>query len=240
MNEKKIKAFIATRQKASQNTKLAYFYDLRAFLTFLNDAPLTQTQLNLYQAQLQMLAKSSQHRKITNINTFLKYLYQNGELAHFFELQSVNYQYQKNEVIVKPLAHSLELAAYYHAISRPGDLIALLILEFGLKPSEIQQLHWADFNWDYKILTVDNGGIKRILPIRDKFARLARPIKNGDELFSKSRQFLHYELKKSSQLTAKSLREQYILQRVSEKLPISELAGYLGLKSNQSLEKYYR
>ncbi|MFZ1302958.1 MAG: site-specific tyrosine recombinase XerD, partial [Lactococcus raffinolactis] len=64
MNEQTIKAFIDSRQKASENTKLAYFYDLRAFVTFLDGKDLTQTQLNLYQLELQALATSSQHRKI--------------------------------------------------------------------------------------------------------------------------------------------------------------------------------
>ena len=41
MNEQTIKAFIDSRQKASENTKLAYFYDLRAFVTFLAGKDLT-------------------------------------------------------------------------------------------------------------------------------------------------------------------------------------------------------
>lgn len=240
MNEKKIKAFIDTRQKATENTKLAYFYDLRAFVKFLGDQPLSQTQLNLFQVQLQSLAKSTQHRKITNINTFLKYLYQNGDIEQFYELQSVPYQYLADKEHERKHVRLLDLSQYYRQIQKPGDLIVLLMLEFGLKPSEIQQLHWSDFNWDFKILTVTTSGLKRILPIRDKFARLARPIQNADELFSKSRQFLHYELKKVTPLTSVELREQYILQRTAEKVSIYQLAENLGLKSIHSLEKYYR
>ncbi|MGX6990977.1 site-specific tyrosine recombinase XerD [Pseudolactococcus reticulitermitis] len=240
MNEKTIKIFIDSRKKASENTKLAYFYDLRAFVTFLDGKELSQTQLNLYQLELQTLATSSQHRKITNINTFLKYLYQNGELAHFYELHVVPYQHQDQQNAKKERAQLLDVSQYYRQVQKPGDLIALLILEFGLKPSEIQGLKWSEFNWDFKILTVATGGLKRILPIRDKFARLARPIKNADELFSKSRQFLHYELKKTSALSSAQLREQYILQRVAERVSIYDLAKNLGLKSIHSLDKYYR
>lgn len=240
LNEQTIKAFIDSRPKASDNTKLAYFYDLRAFVTFIEGKELTQTQLNLYQLELQNLAKSSQHRKITNINTFLKYLYQNGKLAHFFGLHIVPYQHQELQDNDKRQPKLLDVSQYYLHVKKPGELIALLILEFGLKPSEIQSLKWSEFNWDFKILTVATGGIKRILPIRDKFARLARPIQNADELFSKSRQFLHYELKKTSTLTSAELREQYILQRVAERVSIYDLAENLGLKSIHSLDKYYR
>ncbi|MDR1606357.1 MAG: site-specific tyrosine recombinase XerD [Streptococcaceae bacterium] len=240
LNEKKIKTFIKTRQKVSENTKLAYFYDLRAFVQFLDGKTLTQTQLNLFQLELQNLAKSSQHRKITHINTFLKYLYQEGELDQFFELKAAAYQSRDLSHKEKSQAKRLELSPYYQQIQNPGDLIVLLMLEFGLKPSEIQQLKWTDFNWDFKIVSISNGGLKRILPIRDKFARLARPIQNADELFSKSRQFLHYELKKSTDLSSAQLREQYILRRVAERATIYELAENLGLRSVYALEKYYR
>ncbi|GFH40007.1 tyrosine recombinase XerD-like protein [Lactococcus insecticola] len=249
MNEKKIRQFIDTRTRASENTKLAYYYDLRSFVSFVtspvpeHNEGLTQTQLNLYQASLLKLAKSSQQRKITNINLFLKYLYQSGDMPHFYELQHVAADAfgRENHKSAGTTQSIVNLDIYYQKVLQPGDLIALLILEFGLKPYEIQQLHWRDFDWNFKILTFENSsGLKRILPIRERFARLVRPIKNADELFAKSRQFLHYELKKTSSLTSSDLREFYIRQRVSEKIAITELTELLGLKSSHSLEKYYR
>lgn len=240
LNEKKIKAFINTRQQLSENTRLAYFYDLRAFIKFVDDKPLTQTVLNHFQLELRTLAQASQHRKVTTINQFLKYLYQSGDIAHFYELAAISMQASRKRSQSKEVARLLDVSDFYHQVQKPGDLIVLLILEFGLKPSEIQTLKWLDFNWDFKILTVGNHGIKRILPIRERFSRLARPIKNADELFTKSRQFLHYELKKTTSLTSASLREQYILQRVTEKMSIYKLAENLGLKSIQTLDKYYR
>ena len=69
---------------------------------------------------------------------------------------------------------------------------------------------------------------------------LNRILTAWDELFTKSRQFLHYELKKTTSLSSASLREQYILQRVAEKMSIYKLAESLGLKSIQTLDKYYR
>ena len=131
LNEQTIKAFIDSRQKASENTKLAYFYDLRAFVTFLAGKDLTQTQLNLYQLELQALATSSQHRKITNINTFLKYLYQNGKLPRFYELYLVPYQHQDEQNADQKRPQLLDVSQYYQQVQKPGDLIALLILEFG-------------------------------------------------------------------------------------------------------------
>ena len=240
LNEKKIEAFINTRQQLSENTKLAYFYDLRAFIKFVDGKPLTQTVLNLFQLELRALAPASQHRKVSTINLFLKYLYQSGDLTQYYELQAITLQAHGKLSQSKQGIRILDVTSYYHQIQKPGDLLVLLILEFGLKPSEIQMLKWIDFNWDFKILTVGSNGIKRILPIRERFSRLARPIKNGDELFTKSRQFLHYELKKTTSLTSASLREQYIIQRVAEKMSIYKLAESLGLKSIQTLDKYYR
>lgn len=244
LNEQTIKAFIDSRQKVSENTKLAYFYDLRGFLNFLAGQELTQAQLNRYQITLQSLASSTQHRKVTNLNIFFKYLYQNGKTEQFYELQPVSERSQKKQLTTHQLQRQeqqiLALRHLYHDIRQPGDLIALLILEFGLKPSEIQTLKWADFNWDYKILSVTTKQLKRILPIRDRFARVARRIQNADDLFIKSRQFIHYELKKTTPLTAVILRDQYILQRIAEDISIYDLAQNLGLKSIHSLEKYYR
>ena len=80
LNEKKIKAFINTRQQLSENTKLAYFYDLRGFIKFVDGKLLTQTILNLFQLELRTLAPASQHRKVSTINLFLKYLYKSGDL----------------------------------------------------------------------------------------------------------------------------------------------------------------
>lgn len=240
LNEKKIKAFINTRQQLSENTKLAYFYDLRAFIKFVDGKPLTQTILNLFQLELRTLAPASQHRKVSTINLFLKYLYQSGDITQYYELESISPLAHRQTSQTEYRGRLIDVTPYYHQVQKPGDLLVLLILEFGLKPSEIQSLKWADFNWDFKILTVGGNGIKRILPIRERFSRLARPIKNGDELFTKSRQFLHYELKKSTSLSSTLLREQYILQRVAEKMSIYKLAESLGLKSIQTLDKYYR
>ena len=208
LNEKKINTFISTRQTVSENTKLAYFYDLRAFIKFLDNRPLTQTLLTLFQIELQKLAPASQHRKITHINRFLKYLYQSGDIDQFFELP-VTKQHEKNLSTQPKSLAVLDFSSYYQKLQTPGEFILLLIIEFGLKPSEIQTLRWHEFNWEFKILTVKDKGITRVLPIRDRFARLVRPLQNADELFSKSRQFLYYELKKTTPLTAKELREQY-------------------------------
>lgn len=239
LNEKKINTFISTRQNVSENTKLAYFYDLRAFIKFLDERPLSQTLLTLFQIELQKLAPASQHRKVTHINRFLKYLYQIGDIDQYYELQLNPLHTQAISRQSKPLA-LLDFSNYYQKMPTPGEFILLLIIEFGLKPSEIQSLKWCDFNWDFKILTVTDKGMTRVLPIRDRFSRLVRSLKNADELFSKSRQFLYYELKKTTTLTAKDLREQYILQRISEHVSIYALAELLGLKSIHTLDKYYR
>lgn len=239
LNEKKINTFINSRQLTSENTRLAYFYDLRTFVNFLDERPLTQTLLTLFQIELQQLAPASQLRKTTHINRFLKYLYQTGDLDQFYELPK-NTQYKRDIYQETKPFKLVDFSSFYQKMQTPGEFILLLIVEFGLKPSEIQSLRWRDFNWEFKILTVTDKGLTRVLPIKDRFSRLVKPLKNADELFSKSRQFLYYELKKTTDLTAKDLREQYILQRVAEHTSIYVLAELLGLKSIHTLDKYYR
>ncbi|XHB95354.1 hypothetical protein AAFF39_10685 [Lactococcus garvieae] len=87
------------------------------------------------------------------------------------------------------------MSSVYKPVTSPGHFLAFLILEFGLTFSEIQHLRWENFNWKFRILTVEKAGLKRVLPIRDKFALYTQRINNADELFTKSRQFLYLELK---------------------------------------------
>lgn len=220
----------------SKNTKSNYLYDLRHFAEFFEKKSFSRESLLLYQQSLKKLATAAQRRKISSANQFLFYLYEQNLLDEYHKIPQV--AASKKEVKKKFEIKNMSLV--YRPITSPGHFLAFLILEFGLTFAEIQQLRWEDFNWKFKILTVEKAGLKRVLPIRDKFALYTQRINNADELFTKSRQFLYLELKKYTDLTAKELREQYILHQVKAGKTVYELAEALGLSTTTTLEKYYK
>ena len=220
----------------SENTKSNYLYDLRNFAEFFEKRTVSRESLMLYRQSLKKLAVAAQRRKISSANQFLLYLYDKNLLKEYHKIQQVN-------APKKELKKKLEIknmSSVYKPVTSPGHFLAFLILEFGLTFSEIQHLRWENFNWKFRILTVEKAGLKRVLPIRDKFALYTQRINNADELFTKSRQFLYLELKKYTDLTAKELREQYILQQVRLGKTVYELAEALGLSTTTTLEKYYK
>jgi integrase len=223
-------------KKLSENSIAAYRYDLQQFDEFLDGRKLSTDNLALFEKTLVNFRPSVKKRKRSAINQFLKYLYEQKKVSHFWQIKEsadvVEEAPQKPELI--------DLNHFYDQVQTPGQFIALLILEFGLTPSEIQHLKWSDFNFNFRVLTIERAGMKRVLTIPDRFTMRVRHITNADELFSKSRQFLHLELKKYTPYTAKQLREQYILRRVNEGKSIYEVAGLLGLRTITTLEKYYK
>lgn len=238
LEENKLKTYL-NQKNISKNTYDNYFYDLRAFSEFMQGRELNKVNLDIYLQKLQAdkLSPTAIKRKISSINQYLKYIYENLSFPKYLQLEQIKFKYKKR---VEELPTKRVLPDAYSNIESVGQFICLLILEFGLTPGEIQSLHWKDFNWSFKFLTVEKNGLKRILPMSSKFILLSKAITNGDELFSKSRQFLFYELKKYTKLTAQELREQYILRQVTNGVNISDLANLLGLSTIVTLEKYYK
>ena len=234
--ENEIDSFLASR-KVSQSTKTNYFYDLKGFHQFFAEKDFNETSLALFQATLKKLSPAAQRRKVSSINQYLLFLYQEGKVTHYCKLERPETVAEKPKNVHPRFK---EFPEFYGPMTAPGQFLALLILEFGLNFSEIRNLKWENFDWQFKILTVEKGGMKRILPIREKFAIRVRGITNADELFSKSRQFLYLELKKYTSYSLKELREQYILRQIRSGKTIYELAQLLGLSTIATLEKYYQ
>lgn len=232
-----IEGFLASKH-FSENTKSNYTYDLTNFHAFFKNRKLTANGLELYKSSLGNHSIAAQKRKISSTNQYLLYLYNAGSLERFYKIQQVQSTGKKEENRLNP--YFKEFPEFYLPLNSLGQFLALLILEFGLNFSEIQQLKWKNFDWNFKILTVEKNGMKRILPIREKFALRVKGITNADELFSKSRQFLYIELKKFTPISSKEIREQYILRQIRSGKTIYELAGLLGLTTVVTLEKYYR
>jgi len=70
-----------------------------------------------------------------------------------------------------------------------GQLIALLIVELGLSPSEIIQLKWENIALEFQVLTVVNEKVMRVLEI----PQLLLPYLEGEHkavyLFDNKQQF---------------------------------------------------
>jgi len=231
--QEEIANFLATKP-LSKNSRASYSYDLQQFARFFDERELTEASLMVFRKSLSELTVAAQKRKISAINQFLLYLYEAKILPDYFRLKKVEGLSGEES-----LPTYLDLSAYYGPIKSPGHFIMLLILETGLTPAEIQQLQWSDFDWRFNILTI-KFGLKRVIRLNSKFAIRVKTIKNADELFAKSRQALHLELKKFTHYTARELRIQFILRQRREGKTIYEVAQTLGLKSTMTLEKYFK
>ena len=239
-----ISAFLEEKQGLSVNSKQSYKYDLEQFLDLVGER-ISETSLKIYQAQLSQFKISAQKRKVSACNQFLYFLYQNGEIDTFYRLELPK-QAEKKQV------HSelLDLSFFWQESAYPeGRLIALLIVELGLLPSEILALKTSDVNLDFQVLRVNKASQQRILSLPTNLLAELEPLMGQSYLFEKagkpySRQWAFRQLeaflkeKGFSDLSAQGLREQFILRQIEEKVDLYEIAKKLGLKTVMTLEKY--
>ena len=228
----------------SENSKTAYFYDLEQFVD-VTHAKITETNLRIYQASIADFKPSVQKRKLSAINQFLHYLYKQRLISDFYRLELPKVGIPKGHDV-----EILDLSDFYADTNQyNGRLIALLILEMGLLPSEILQLKVADVNLDFQIIRIEKAGQKRIVPIPDQLIGELETTLEGTYLLEKngksySRQWGFRQLeaflieKNQATLSAQSLREQYILRQREKGIEIYEIARNLGLKTMMTLEKY--
>ena len=239
-----ISAFLEEKQPLSSNTKKAYRYDLEQFLDIVGEK-ISETSLKIYQAQLANLKISAQKRKISACNQFLYFLYQKGELASFYRLEFV---IQADKRTKNP--ELLNLESFWQKSTCPeGRLLALLMMEMGLLPSEILALKTADINLDFQVLRIHKASQQRIVAIPKVLVVELKPLLGQTYLFEKdgkpySRQWAFRQLeafvreKGFPELSAQGLREQFILRQIEEKVDLYEIAKKLGLKTVLTLEKY--
>ena len=239
-----ISIFLDSKQGLSPNSKQSYRYDLEQFLELV-DQKITETSLKIYQAQLSELKISAQKRKISACNQFLLFLYQNREIPNFHRLELAKQVEKKTE---KPVLLNLE--CFWQESDYPeGRLLALLILEMGLLPSEILALKVADINLEFQVLRVNKATQQRIISIPREMITELEPLMGQTYLFEKagkpySRQWAFRQLeaflkeKGFADLSAQGLREQFILRQIEEKVDLYEIAKKLGLKTVLTLEKY--
>ena len=239
-----ISAFLEEKQGLSVNSKQSYKYDLEQFLDLIGER-ISETSLKIYQAQLSNFKVSAQKRKVSACNQFLYFLYQKGKIATFYRLELPK-QAEKKQV----QSELLDLSSFWQESTYPeGRLIALLIVEFGLLPSEILAIKTSDVNLDFQVLRINKASQQRILSLPTNLLAELEPLMGQTYLFEKSgkpysRQWAFRQLeaflkeKGFSDLSAQGLREQFILRQMEEKVDLYEIAKKLGLKTVMTLEKY--
>ena len=239
-----ISAFLEEKQGLSVNSKQSYKYDLEQFLDLIGER-ISETSLKIYQAQLSNFKISAQKRKVSACNQFLYFLYQKGEIATFYRLELPK-QAEKKQI----QSELLDLSSFWQESAYPeGRLLALLIVELGLLPSEILALKTSDVNLDFQVLRVKKASQQRILSLPTNLLAELEPLMGQTYLFEKagkpySRQWAFRQLeaflkeKGFSDLSAQGLREQFILRQIEEKVDLYEIAKKLGLKTVMTLEKY--
>ena len=235
-----LKDFIASKD-LSENSRKSYSYDLQQFARQI-DGQISPSKIKLYQQSLVELKPSARKRKLSAVNQFLLYLYEEGQVDSYHRLKS----HEKVRIEAKQ-QEILNLTSFVQADSSPGKWIALLILELGLTPSEIARIKLADLDLEFQVIRLQKSDQVRILPLPEVLLAWLRQTSSDrlkeTYLFDKkgqpySRQFLKQV--GFSDLTAQKLREQYILREVQKGTSLFDLMKKLGLKSPLTLEPYYK
>ena len=237
-------AFLDEKQGLSSNSKQSYKYDLEQFLDVVGEH-ISETSLKIYQAQLSKFKISAQKRKVSACNQFLYFLYQKGKVKTFYRIELLKQAEKKQDK-----SEFLDLSSFWQESSFPeGRLLALLIIELGLLPSEILALKTSDVNLDFQVLRINKASQQRVLSLPTNLLEELEPLMGQTYLFEKagkpySRQWAFRQLeaflkeKGFSDLSAQGLREQFILRQIEEKVDLYEIAKKLGLKTVMTLEKY--
>lgn len=243
----KIDDFLSSK-KLSANSLSAYRYDLGQFCDLVGDK-VTQDRLNLYQTSLLHLKPAVQKRKLSAVNQFLYFLYEKRVLTDFYRLNLVLKSPGQS-----PLPDGLDLSILWEPTDyREGQLLALLMSQLGLTPTEILGIGQADIDLNFEIIRIKRGNQMRILSLPKRLLPYLEVGSGQVYLFDRdgqmySRQWLNHQVKvylsslnhsQLLQLSPKDLREQFILKQVADGRSSWELAKHLGLKTTQTLEKYY-
>ena len=124
-----MKEFIASfidQKELSENSQSAYFYDLDQFIESIH-GKVTPTNLRIYQASIKDFKPAVQKRKLSAVNQFLYYLYQEHHISEYHRLVL-----PKIHVVKTHDRELMDLTHFWEESTNPqGRLMALLILEMG-------------------------------------------------------------------------------------------------------------
>lgn len=238
-----IEDFLAQKDLSS-NSQAAYQYDLEQFRQLVSGA-IDNNSLRQYQQFLTSLKPSVQKRKLSAVNQFLYYLYQQQQIRTYYKLNL------SLRTVDLPITYrSRDLSPLRSETNKlDGQLIALLIAELGLLPNELQELKSQAINLDFKVITVMRGRDKRVLKLPEFLLPYLKGHLSGVYLFDKkgnsySRQWFYNQLTTFlrevglADMTAQKLRDQFILKKLAEGSHLTDIAQQLGIKSVITLEKY--
>ena len=156
-----MKEYIASfikEKDLSENSQAAYSYDLDQFVDTIHNH-VSDTNLRIYQASIKDFKPAVQKRKLSAVNQFLFYLYQHQVIEDYHRLVLPKVSVSKSHD-----QELLDLSLLWEGSDQSqGRLIALLIVEMGLLPSEILQLKIVDIELDFQVLRVGKEGQKRVL-----------------------------------------------------------------------------
>ena len=242
--EEYISTFLEGKNLA-KNSRLAYLYDLQQFVELCQNQ-VSKAKLAIYQATIQDCKPSVQKRKLSAVNQFLYYLYEQGHVERYYKMKvKSSVALSKGEV---QAAEDLSLLWQNSPYSQ-GQLIAVLVALLGLTPSEIALLRQEDLQLDFQMLSLQTKKGKRIMSLPNELLPYLEGLPAGTYLFDKkgqpySRQWFFNRLSEfvasigHSEWTAQYLRDQFILAQLAKGKSPDDLAKQLGLKSRMSLEKY--
>ena len=83
--EEYISTFLEGKNLA-KNSRLAYFYDLQQFVELCQNQ-VSKAKLAIYQATIQDCKPSVQKRKLSAVNQFLYFLYEQGHVERFYKMK---------------------------------------------------------------------------------------------------------------------------------------------------------
>ena len=239
-----ISEFLAGK-KLAENSRLAYHYDLQQFVELCQNQ-VSKAKLAIYQATIQDCKPSVQKRKLSAVNQFLYFLYEQGHVERFYKMKvKSSVALSKGEV---QAAEDLSLL-WQDSPYPQGQLVALLAALLGLTPSEIALLRQEDLQLDFQMLSLQTKKGKRIMSFPKELLPYLEGLPAGTYLFDKkgqpySRQWFFNRLSEfvasigHREWTAQYLRDQFILAQLAKGKSPDDLAKQLGLKSRMSLEKY--
>lgn len=243
--KEEIQGFLEVKQLAA-NSRAAYGYDLEQFCSQMGKG-VSEQALRQYESSLAAFKPAVQKRKVSAVNQFLYYLYKKGNLSQFHKIALPSSQIS---FVEEERAQLLDLPALWETKSQsPGRLLALIIVEMGLQPTEVLNLKVEHVQLDFRILRVKKAGQQRILEIPSQLLPEFEPYMEGvfvfgnnDKPYSRQWGFRQLEafLKEVGyeDLTAQKLREQHILRRRAKGHDLHDIARDLGLKTSLTLEKY--
>lgn len=242
-----IKEFIDSKS-LSENSKNAYLYDLQQFAEII-DNKINKDKLALYELSLSNLKVSAKKRKLSAVNQFLYFLYKTKRLNDFYKLTN------QEKITAKPVDKKLLDYRFFYQKTpyKNGQLIALLMIELGLSPKEVQTLKSEDFDLIFSVFRVRKEHLVRVLEIPEKLLPYITKqfSKQHRYLFDNhgkpySRQWFFNQLKLFldaaglEHLSAKDIRQQYILHQKATGKSLLEVSRSLGLKSTTTIEKFYK